>query len=117
MELDPLNHFARFENYLKCGDTQALAEFKDGIRNGMPEQTYLELGGTWYHQMNLPDRSLKILEQSPETPVVCYWKAFLNDILHMEVEKKQSIYKKHLKENLPFSFLSGKRAKPFLNGQ
>ena len=101
-ELDPLNHFARFENYLKCGDTQALAEFKDGIRNGMPEQTYLELG-TWYHQMNLPDRSLKILEQSPETPVVCYWKAFLNDILHMEVEKTINL-QKALEGELTFQF-------------
>ncbi len=102
LELDPLNHFIRFENYLKRGDTQALTEFKDGIRNEMPEQTYLELG-TWYHQLNLPDRSLKILDQSPETPVVCYWKAFLNDALHAEDEKTINL-QKALEGELSFQF-------------
>ena len=112
LELDPLNHFVRFENYLKRGDTQALAEFKDGIRNEMPEQTYLELG-TWYFQLNLPDRSLKILEQSPETPVVCYWKSFLNDALHAEDEKTVNL-QKALEGKLSFQFPFREESKEIL---
>lgn len=92
LELEPLNHFVRFENYLKHGDRYTLADFKDGIRSEMPEQIYLELG-TWYYHLNLLERSLKILQQSPENPVVCYWLAFLNDTMHAEAEKTINLQK------------------------
>ncbi|MGJ7026949.1 DUF5107 domain-containing protein [Petrimonas sulfuriphila] len=75
-EIDPLNHFVRFEKYFEEPDTIQLTHFTDYIRGEMPEQVYLELA-LWYYQLNLTDRAIQVLNLSPINPEVAYWIAFL----------------------------------------
>lgn len=75
-EIDPLNHFVRFEKYFEEPDTIQLNYFRDYIRGEMPEQVYLELA-LWYYQLNLVDRAIQVLNLSPVNPEVAYWIAFL----------------------------------------
>ena len=43
LEIDPLNHFARFEQYLLEPGPGTLNNFKSMIRNELPHETYLEI--------------------------------------------------------------------------
>jgi tetratricopeptide (TPR) repeat protein len=74
LELDPLNHFARFEQYLQ-GKARA-EDFTRSIRNELPQETYLELA-IWYHKVGLDGDALKVLELAPPTAKVLYWTAYL----------------------------------------
>jgi tetratricopeptide (TPR) repeat protein len=76
LDVDPLNHFARFEEYL----LKAIRgeEFTSLIRNELPEETYLELAA-WYHNVALNDEASKVLELAPPTAEVLYWMAYLRD--------------------------------------
>lgn len=76
-EIDPLNHFVRFERYYDTTDTISLKHFIDYIRGELQEQVYLELA-LWYDQLNLTDKAIRVLDLSPVTPEVVYWIAFLN---------------------------------------
>jgi tetratricopeptide (TPR) repeat protein len=72
--MDPLNHFARFEQYL-CGKARA----KDStalIRNELPHETFLELA-SWYHSLGLDTDAAKVLNLAPPTAEVLYWLAYL----------------------------------------
>jgi Tfp pilus assembly protein PilF len=78
LRMDPLNHFVRFEQYLKNKNGSARAAFTDGIRNELPTQTYLDLA-TWYNQFDLTRECGTVLEICPEkNPEVYYWLAWLN---------------------------------------
>ena len=74
LALDPLNHFARFEQYLlgkaRPGDFTAL------IRNELPHETFLELA-VWYHGVGLDTDALKVLDLAPPTGETLYWLAWL----------------------------------------
>jgi hypothetical protein len=74
VELDPLNHCARFEQYLRgksrAKDVTAL------IRNELPHETFLELA-VWYHGLGLDNDAAKVLELAPRTAEVLYWLAYL----------------------------------------
>lgn len=74
--LEPLNHFIQFEQYLDNKNKKTLSEFQGNIRTEMPGQTYLELG-IWYYTLNMIDRSMAVLQLSPENAETCYWLAFL----------------------------------------
>lgn len=76
VELEPLNHLIRFEQYYNTKSQQSLSEFQDNIRNEMPQQTYLELG-VWYYSLNMTDRSQTLLQLAPENAEISYWLAFL----------------------------------------
>ncbi|OQB30120.1 MAG: Anaphase-promoting complex, cyclosome, subunit 3 [Bacteroidetes bacterium ADurb.Bin174] len=75
-ELEPLNHFVRFEQYYDTKSSQSLSEFRDNIRNELPQQTYLELG-VWYYSLNMIDRSQTLLQLAPENAEISYWLAYL----------------------------------------
>lgn len=45
LDLDPLNHLARFEQYLLQPNAENLVNFKSLIRNEMPHETYLDGDG------------------------------------------------------------------------
>ena len=87
---DPLNHFARFENYLWQPTTENKARFTDLIRNEMPQETYLELA-IWYFNIGMKEEAIKVLQLSPENAEVLYWQSFLEnkplnaDQLHPEL--------------------------------
>jgi len=74
LELDPLNHFARFEQYLR-GKANA-KHFAALIRNELPYETYLELAA-WYHGVGLETDAAKVLDLAPPKAEVLYWLAYL----------------------------------------
>jgi predicted Zn-dependent protease len=73
--LDPLNHFARFERYLRGKAHRQ--EFTSLIRNELPQETYLELAA-WYHAVSLDEEAIKVLELAPPSAEVLYWLAYLH---------------------------------------
>ncbi len=75
--MDPLNHFAGFEQYLANPVAEKLAAFKSMIRNEFPEQTYLELA-IFYFNLNLAKEAAAVLNEAPDQMEVRYWKAFLS---------------------------------------
>ena len=76
LDIDPLDHFARFEQYLINPTDEKLTSFKSLIRNELPYETYLELA-VEYANIGLDGEAIKVLEQSPSYPVVYYWLAYL----------------------------------------
>jgi hypothetical protein len=74
--LDPLNHFARFEHYLANPNESTRQTFLAGIRNELPDQTFLELG-LWYYNNGLPLDALKVFRLAPQTAEIELWIANL----------------------------------------
>jgi hypothetical protein len=74
LELDPLNHFARFERYLR-GKARP-KDFTALIRNELPHETFLELAA-WYHGVGLDTDAAKVLDLAPPKAETLYWLAYL----------------------------------------
>lgn len=95
LEIDPLNHFARFEKYLLASTKENLNNFTSLIRSELPHETYLELA-VQYANMELNEEAVQVLEVAPSNPMVNYWLAFLhkNNALALSqdyLQKAQSI--------------------------
>jgi tetratricopeptide (TPR) repeat protein len=78
LQIDPLNHFARFERYLLKPTDENLENFKSSIRNELPHETYLELA-SYYLRLGLLEDALGVLKQAPPHPIVLYWLAYLSE--------------------------------------
>ena len=78
LEIDPLNHFARFEQYFSEPKPERLDAFTTMIRNEFPHETYLELAAGYFN-LGLLEETVAVLEQAPSHPIVEYWLAFLYD--------------------------------------
>lgn len=76
LEMDPLNHLARFESYLLKPDARSLAAFQTMIRNEMPHETYLEIAA-YYMNLGLDEDARKVLSVAPEQAEIRYWQAYL----------------------------------------
>ncbi len=76
LELDPLNHLARFEQYLLDPTAKRLENFKSMIRNELPHETYLEIAA-YYASLGLKADALRLLESAPDQATVRYWQAYL----------------------------------------
>src|SRR5690606_15444608 len=76
-ELDPLNHFLRFETYLAEPSEQHKQQFVGVIRNEMPIETYLELAAQYVSWGRIQE-SKKLLSLAPPNTEVSFWKAWLN---------------------------------------
>jgi tetratricopeptide (TPR) repeat protein len=76
LEIDPLNHYARFEKYLLNPTSENLGNFKELIRNELPYETYLETA-IEYATQGLVKEATQVLGESPPYPVVYYWLAYL----------------------------------------
>jgi tetratricopeptide (TPR) repeat protein len=76
LHIDPLSHYARFEQYLLNPSLASLNHFTSAIRNELPHETYLELALTYANQ-GLNEEAIKLLEQAPAYPTVYYWLAYL----------------------------------------
>jgi Tfp pilus assembly protein PilF len=74
LALDPLNHFARFERYLR-GKARP-KDFTALIRNELPHETFLELAA-WYHGVGLDTDAAKVLDLAPPTAEALYWLGYL----------------------------------------
>ena len=102
LELEPLNHFVRFERYINNQNKKSLSEFQENIRNEMPVQTYLELG-IWYYTLNMIDKSLAVLQLAPENAEVNYWLAFLANQSGND-KQVDSLLKKAVSQDANFIF-------------
>lgn len=76
LEIDPLNHLARFEQYLLDPGPGTLNNFKSMIRNELPHETYLEIA-VYYANLRLEGDALRVLAVAPEQATVRYWQAYL----------------------------------------
>jgi tetratricopeptide (TPR) repeat protein len=78
LNVDPLNHFARFEKYLLTGrQVTGRQEFQSGIQNEFPQETYLETA-LQYVRLGMKKEAIELLEMAPSYPTVYYWLAYLN---------------------------------------
>jgi hypothetical protein len=98
LEIDPLNHYARFEQYLINPSSDNLSNFNSYIRNELPYETYLELA-LEYASQGLDDEAIRVLEQSPPYPTVFYWLAWL---YRNSSKEKSSQYLKKAEEMSPY---------------
>ncbi len=87
LEIDPLNHFTRFEHFLMNPVSESMSAFTSAIRNELPHETYLELA-LEYANLGLTDEAIRVLEQSPEYPTVYYWLAYLGRMKSPEKSKQ-----------------------------
>ena len=76
LEIDPLNHLARFEQYLLAPGPGTLNNFKSMIRNELPHETYLEIAA-YYANLRLDADALRVLEAAPDQATIRYWQAYL----------------------------------------
>jgi tetratricopeptide (TPR) repeat protein len=76
LEIDPLDHLARFEAYLLQPSQKNLETFKSLIRNELPHENYLEMA-LYYIRTGCDDDALTLLENAPEYATVYYWLALL----------------------------------------
>jgi len=88
-EIDPLNHFIRFERYLAEKSPASLAKFKETINNEFAYQTYLELAAV-YKKYNQTEAAIQVLQNSPSHALVNLWLAYL-DPAQKEAQLKQMI--------------------------
>jgi hypothetical protein len=98
LEIDPLDHYARFEKYLLNPSPKNLGNFKYYIRNELPYETYLELALEYVNQ-GLNNEAIMILEQSPPYPTVYYWLAWL---YRNNLKEKSNNYLKLAVEMSPY---------------
>ena len=75
-QLDPLNHFARFEKYLAGPTPENKTNFLSLIRNELPQEIFLELG-IWYYTLGLPNDALAVFHLSPPCAEINLWIAHL----------------------------------------
>jgi len=78
IEKDPLNHLARFEKFMITGEESDAEEFTGLIQQEMPHETYIEMA-LQYHEWNMDDEALLILDLAPEHPMVQVNQAWLLD--------------------------------------
>lgn len=88
LEIDPLNHLARYELYLLSPSQVLLDEFRTLIRSELSHETYVELA-LYYVKLNLQDQAVELLEFVPDFPTASYWLAYL---LCEEDPKKSKIH-------------------------
>lgn len=77
VEIDPLNHFALFEEHLLQPGPSSLEKFNNSFKSEMASEEYLELG-LFYAGLGLHEEAVKVLEQASGYPVVDFWLAWLN---------------------------------------
>ena len=92
LKINPLSHFARFEKYLIKKDSDLLEQFKQPIQGEFPAETYLELALTYFN-VGLFTEALHVLQNSPENPVVLYWKTYLSEKIGKTEESKKFFIK------------------------
>ena len=79
LNIDPLNHFGRFERYLPKSCEIAQDRLGSLIRNELPQETYLETA-LKYFDLTCNQEAIQVLERSPEHPMVLYWIGYLNKL-------------------------------------
>jgi len=86
LELDPLNHLARYELYLLKPNARTWRDFQNMIRNEFPGETYLELA-LYYWRTNQSEQAVELLSLAPENPEILAWQAFV----HKDSDRQKSL--------------------------
>lgn len=76
LALDPLAHFAHFEQMLLQKNERTKKQFVENIQSELPYQTFLEVA-MGYYQLDQKEAALYVLELAGDHPLVSIWKAFL----------------------------------------
>ena len=76
LQLDPLDHLARFERYLLVRTPRNLNSCRGLIRNELPHETWLEMA-MFYLRLGLVDDAAEALKAAPAHTTVLYWLAHL----------------------------------------
>jgi tetratricopeptide (TPR) repeat protein len=76
LEIEPLNHLARYELYLLRPNQSLLDDFRSMIRNELPHETYIELA-LHYVNLGLNEQAVELLKFVPDYPTAVYWLAYL----------------------------------------
>jgi Flp pilus assembly protein TadD len=76
LEIDPLDHFVRFEKYILNQKKEDLAFFKSTIKNELPHENFIEMA-IWYNDIGEKEIAAELLINSPQHPMVSFW---LNEI-------------------------------------
>jgi tetratricopeptide (TPR) repeat protein len=76
LEIDPLDHLARFELYLLDPGPETLKTFQSGIQWEMPHETYLE-AALYYVRLGAVEDAVTLLRNAPEQLEVLCWLAWL----------------------------------------
>jgi Flp pilus assembly protein TadD len=77
LEIDPLNHYARFEKYLMNLKNEDLQTFRRSITNEFPQETLLELA-LEYVRIGMKDEAIQVLQQAEGHAISYYWLAYLH---------------------------------------
>ena len=78
LDIDPLNHFARFEKYLNTGLESDKNNFVHFIRQELPHETFIEMA-IRYYEWNMEEEAFRMLGLAPVHPMVQLWQAWLLD--------------------------------------
>ncbi|HSD66272.1 MAG TPA: DUF5107 domain-containing protein, partial [Vicinamibacteria bacterium] len=78
LALDPLSPCGRFEKAVAGGGEAGRRAFAGGVRNEMPQETFLELA-VWYDALGRQGEAAQVLELAPQTAEILYWRARLAD--------------------------------------
>lgn len=76
LDIDPLSHYAHFEQYLLAPTPANQFIFQNAIRNELPHETYLELAMDYANQ-GQNEEARQMLALAPAYPTVSYWLAYL----------------------------------------
>lgn len=76
LDIDPLNHFAKFEAYLLSEEGEEKARAIASHRSELAYQTFLELAIDYYNK-GLSEEVIQVLELAPQQPMVDLWWTFL----------------------------------------
>lgn len=75
-ELNPIDHFLRFEKFYQTKSDEKKADFVNLIRNELPLETFLELA-IWYANIDRLEESVEVLQLAPNNAESLYWLAWL----------------------------------------
>jgi tetratricopeptide (TPR) repeat protein len=76
LELDPLDHLARFERYLRTRSPRDLETCRSLVRGELPHETWLEMA-LFYIRNGLEQDAVAALENAGEHPAALTWLAYL----------------------------------------
>jgi len=76
LEVDPLNHAARFERYLLNG-SESLQKFRSMFRSELPHEHLIETA-LFYLGLGATKEAVNLFELARPNPVACYWLAFIH---------------------------------------
>jgi tetratricopeptide (TPR) repeat protein len=103
LNLDPLNHYAHFEQYLTQPNGENRTVFQQAIRNELPHETYLELAMDYVNQ-GQEKEAIQILQLAPAYPMVSYWLAYLTRTSSVSESEKYLKQAVNMSPELVFPF-------------